>query len=304
MNSSNYPAQKAKTVVITGASSGFGKGVALKLARQGFNLVLAARRTALLEELAQECGSAVAVTTDVSKPEEVARLAQTAIDSFGGIDVWINNAGIGAIGSFTDIPLEDHIRIAEINVIGVINGSHYALRQFKQQKFGTLINLASIAGKIPFPFYPSYSASKFAVLGLSGALHQKMELEGYDDIHVCSVSPWATDTPWFDHAGNYSGHEAQMKPLDDPEDVIDAIVKLIDEPKESIEVGALTKGSFLSSNLAPGLTENFNAKYIYKVIQEAPPAPPTSGSLHKPMASGTDISAGLKQRIEAQKEDK
>ncbi|MCM3788921.1 hypothetical protein M3221_10940 [Domibacillus indicus] len=108
---------------------------------------------------------------------------------------------------------------------------------------------------------------------------------------------WATDTPWFDHAGNYSGHEAQMKPMDDAENVVDAIVDLLDNPQESVEVGVKTKGSSVSSNLIPGLTETLNAKYLNKVIQDAPPAPPSSGSLHKPMESGTGVSAGLRERI-------
>ncbi|MFB5675023.1 SDR family NAD(P)-dependent oxidoreductase [Paenibacillus terreus] len=293
----NTKLRTGQTVVITGASSGFGKGVARRLASEGANLVLAARRTDLIEELARECGSAIAVTTDVSRQEDIARLTRMAIEKFGSIDVWINNAGVGAIGSFTDIPLEDHVRLIEINLLGTIYGSHYALRHFKERGAGTLINVASIAAKVAFPYYPSYSASKFAVLGLTSALYREIELEGYKDIHICSVSPWATDTPWFEHAGNYSGHTPQMKPMDDPEHVIDAMVGLIDNPQEDLEVGALTKGTAISSNLLPGLTENLNAKHIYNQIQEAPFSPGTSGSLHQPLSSGSGISGGVRERM-------
>lgn len=290
------------TVVITGASSGIGKGVARKLAAEGVQLVLAARRTQLIEELALECGNAIAVETDVSREEDVKRLFEAAVAKFGKIDVWINNAGIGAIGPFTDIPLKDHIRIVETNVHGTIYGSHYALRHFKERDAGTLINLASVNSKVSFPYFNTYTATKYAVAGLNGSLYQEMELEDRENIHVCAVHPWATDTPWFEHAGNYSGHEAQMTPMDDPEIVVDAIVDLLDHPQESVEVGLKTKGSALSSNLLPGLTENLNAKYLQKVLQNAPHTEDTSGSLHKPMATGVGVSGGVRERMKNQKD--
>src|SRR5262245_55265399 len=101
-----------KVVVITGASSGFGKGAARQFLDAGAAVVLAARRGALLEELARERQAAgalaLAVETDVSKREDVQRLADTALGHFGRIDVWVNNAGVGALGPFERVPLEDH----------------------------------------------------------------------------------------------------------------------------------------------------------------------------------------------------
>lgn len=286
------------TVVITGASSGIGKGVALQLAAEGANVVLAARRTELIEQLATEIGpNAIAVTTDVGREEDIARLFDAAMAAFGKIDVWINNAGVGAIGPYTEIPTSDLTRLVETNVLGTMYGSHYALRQFKQQGHGTLINLGSIVSRVPFPYYTAYGATKFAVAGLSAALYQEMQLEDQKDIHVCTVHPWATDTPWFEHTGNYTGHRAEMKPMDDPQNVIDAIIDLLDNPQENVEVGAKSKGTTISSNLMPGLTESLNAKYLQKVIQSAPPAGSTSGSLHQPMLTGQDVDGGIRERM-------
>src|SRR5689334_17208483 len=90
----------ARTVVITGASSGFGRGVALSLAQQGCNLILAARRSRLLDQLAEECGNAIAVTCDVGDPNSVEKLGAAAVAKFNRIDVWINNAGVAALGPF------------------------------------------------------------------------------------------------------------------------------------------------------------------------------------------------------------
>lgn len=286
------------TVVIAGASSGLGKGTARRLASEGTNLVLGARRAQLLEELAEELGpNAAAVQMDIGKEEDVKKLFDTAMEKFGGIDVWINMAGVGLIGPYTELPTKDLQQIVQTNILGTMYGSHYALRQFKKQRSGTLINLGSVASKVAFPYYTAYTATKYAVAGLSAGLYQEMKLENFKDIHVCVVHPWATDTPWFDHAGNYSGHEAQMKPMDDAENVVDAIIDLLDNPQESVEVGVKTKGSSISSNLMPGLAETLNAKYLNKVIQDAPPAPPSSGSLHEPMEHGTGVSAGLRERM-------
>ncbi|WP_046173435.1 SDR family NAD(P)-dependent oxidoreductase [Domibacillus indicus] len=286
------------TVVIAGASSGIGKGTARRLAGEGANLVLGARRLNLIEELAAECGSnAVAVGMDISKEEDVKRLYEAAMEKFGRIDVWINMAGVGLIGPYTELPAADLQRVVEINILGTMYGSQFALRQFKEQKSGTLINMGSIASKVAFPYYTAYAATKHAVAGLSAGLYQEMELENFDNIHVCTVHPWATDTPWFDHAGNYSGHAAEMKPMDDPEIVIESIIDMLDNPQESVEVGVKTKGSAISKNIMPGVTESLNARHVSSVIQDAPPAPPTSGALHEPAAGGTEVSAGLRERM-------
>src|SRR3712207_401002 len=182
-----------RTFVVTGASSGFGRGVALKLASYGANVVLAARRTEALEGVADEAraagGRPLVVTTDVGRPEQVERLADAAVQRFGCIDVWINNAGVGAIGRFEEIPVEDHSRIVDTNLKGVIYGSHAALRRFRQQGHGTLVNVASVEGKVPLAYHASYAATKHAVLGLGAALNQELRLAGAEAIKVSSVLP-------------------------------------------------------------------------------------------------------------------
>jgi len=287
------------TVVITGASSGIGKGTAKQLAKEGANVVIAARRTGEIEKLAEECGAnTVAVTADVSKEEDVARLFDKAVSTFGKIDVWINNAGIGTYGSFTDTPLKDLNRTVEINFLGALYGSYYALNQFKKQKRGTLINVASFASKVPLAFGAAYTASKYGVSGLTNGLHQELSLEDFDDIHICSVDPWVTDTPWTVHAGNYSGHEIVIGPADDPQQVIDAIISQIDDPQQNLEVGAKAKGAVASSNLMPKVTRTMNSRLFKQMLEDAPPSPVTSGSLFEPRSEGTGVSGDLRERFE------
>ncbi|AQQ54573.1 SDR family NAD(P)-dependent oxidoreductase [Planococcus lenghuensis] len=291
------------TVVIAGASSGIGRGVTEQLIKEGASVIFAARRTEVIEDMAAELGpNATAVTADVSKEEDVERLYRTAMDKFGKIDVWINNAAIGLIGPYTEVPAEDMRRVVEINVFGMVIGSHFALRQFKEQGYGTLINTGSIASRIPFPYYMPYSATKFAVTGLTEALHEEIALEGYGDIHVCTLHPWATDTPWFIHTGNYTGHRAQLKPMDGPEVVVEVLIGLIDKPQKSVDVETKVSGTVLSHKFLPKSTETLNAKYVQKLIQQAPPAGPTSGALHEPMAEGTGVSGGIREQMKEQDE--
>ena len=135
-----------KVIVLTGASSGFGKGAALEFARGRAKVVLAARRDDLLDELANECsaegGDALACATDVSVRADVERLCTAALEAFGRIDVWINNAGVGALGRFERVPLELHEQVIATNLYGTLYGSYVAYRQFLAQGTGVLINIA------------------------------------------------------------------------------------------------------------------------------------------------------------------
>jgi|GEM_PF-202268 short-subunit dehydrogenase len=275
-----------KVIVITGASCGFGRGVALDLARRQANLILAARSKDLIDDLSAECkargAQARAVCADVSNLDDMRAVLQAAL-GFGGLDVWINNAGAAAIGNFAEIPIADHHRVIETDLLGTIYGSYLALGQFQQQRFGTLINVASMIGKISAPYYASYAAAKHGVVGLSASLRQEMAQNELPDIKVCTVLPMAMDTEFFEHAANYSGRKAvPIPPLNDANQVVDAIVNLIAEPKDEVMVGKGSQTFSLTNALNPGLTQSMMAANTHKAqMQDAEPAPNTPGSLHQ-----------------------
>lgn len=202
---------KNATIVIAGASSGFGRGAAMELAKQGANVVVAARRSELLDELVNdirsEGGEALAVPMDVSIENEIVGLARKAVEAYGRIDVWVNNVGVGAIGYFWQIPMDVHERVVDVNLKGLIYGSHTALKQFMQQDGGTLVNVGSIDSEVPLALQNTYAATKAAVLSLSRSLNEELRLAGRaDNIKVATIMPWAVDTPWWTHAANYTGH--------------------------------------------------------------------------------------------------
>ncbi|HEX2199991.1 MAG TPA: SDR family oxidoreductase [Burkholderiales bacterium] len=288
----------SQAIVITGASSGFGKGAALRFAQEKASLVLAARRGELLEDLAMECRSAgaraLAVPTDVSREDEVERLAQAALREFGRIDVWINNAGVGALGRFERIPLADHRQVIATNLLGTLYGSWLAYRQFLQQGSGILINIASELGGHTVPYYSSYAAAKHGVVGLGDSLRQELAQNGIQGVHVCTVMPSAHDTPFFDHAANYTGHEVQApKPLHDPENVVETLVRLARDPRDKEVVGKDGTVKILMKKLAPHAEERMAARYIHRLLMEkSPPAADSPGAVRTPMREGTGVSAG------------
>jgi short-subunit dehydrogenase len=291
-----------KVIVITGASSGFGKGAAREFARAGASVVLAARREELIEELARECesigGKAIAVPTDVRNPEEVELLARDAVREFGRIDVWINNAGSGAVGRFEEIPLADHVAVIQTDLLGTLYGSYHAMRQFRAQGDGTLINIASVIGKVPSPYFASYAAAKHGVVGLSAAIRQELAQDKIETIKVSTILPTSMDTPFFQHAANYTGHQTQpIPPVYDAQETIDVIVRMAIDPEDEVSVGTAGKAATFMHHLMPGLVESMMAKRTRQSeFEKSPPAGPKSGSVQEPERHGEEVSGGWKRK--------
>jgi short-subunit dehydrogenase len=294
----------SKTYVIIGASSGLGKGVAAKLGSYKANVVLAARRTELLEEIATEIraagGEALVVGIDVSNPADVQRLADEAVKRFMTIDVWITSAAVMAIGNFWVIPMEDHARLLDVNLKGVVYSSHAALTIFRKQGFGTLINIGSAESETPLAYHASYAASKAGIRNLNQALNQELRLAGNKKIEVVTIMPWATDTPIWGHAANYSGGTPRIGAIDGPEKVVNAIIRSSLRPRPELSVGWKAKSIYALHKKFPHFIERVSADIAHHYqIKTAPPAPPTKGSLHNPMPKeqGDGISGGVRKRI-------
>ena len=289
-------------VVLLGASSGIGRGAAVKLGEAGAKLVLAARRDDLLSEVAEEVraagGEAVTVRCDVSDAAEVAAVARAVLESFGRIDVWINNVGVGALGLFWDIPIEDQARVIDVNLKGLMYGAHAALRQFREQGYGVLVNTGSVDSEVPLAYQTTYAATKAGVLSMGRSLNEELRLSGENDaIRVATILPWAIDTPWWIHAANHTGHQPRMAAMDDPGLVADAMVKACTDPKEEMPVGAKARASSMSHHPFPGLTERMSANIADREVERAGPLPPTSGSIHEPMEEGRGVEGGIRERM-------
>jgi NADP-dependent 3-hydroxy acid dehydrogenase YdfG len=160
-----------KVVLITGASSGFGEEAARLFAREGCKVVLAARRLdrlqALVAQIQNEGGEALAVPVDISQPAEIEVMVQTALDLYGKIDILVNNAGYGSVDWFENLDPERNIdTIIRVNLIGTMLVTRAVLPQMLERGKGHIINMSSVAGLIAAPLITTYSASKYGVRGV------------------------------------------------------------------------------------------------------------------------------------------
>ncbi|TGD81919.1 SDR family NAD(P)-dependent oxidoreductase [Hymenobacter wooponensis] len=297
---------QGKTYVIIGASSGFGRGMAEQLGTMKANVVLAARRGDVLEEVADKIrsagGTALVVPTDISKPEQVQRLAEAAMQKYGRVDVWVNDVGVGGIGRFWEMPLDDYSRMIDVNLKGIVYGSQAAIKLFQAQGRGVLMNLGSVESHVPLAYHAVYASTKGAIKNLDQALNQELRLSGYKNIEVVTIEPWAVDTPFWGHAANYSGGTPRMAAMDPPSKVVNAMVRSSVRPRQELPVGWKARGAVTSHRVLPHFTERISGNIAHRYqIKTAPPAPATAGSVHQPMVTGRGVDDGVRQRMKEEK---
>jgi NAD(P)-dependent dehydrogenase (short-subunit alcohol dehydrogenase family) len=281
-----------KLVVITGASSGIGRAAALEFARRGANLVLAARGVPALEEVAALCrrggSQALVVETDVTDEEAVGRLAAKALGVTGRIDVWVNNAGVTVFAPLDEGPFEPHRRVIETNVYGAMFGARAALPIFRRQQSGVLINVSSVLGKVGQPYVPSYVISKFALQGLAETLRTTVADER--DIHICTLLPYAVDTPHFEHGANRVGLDARaMPPMQAPEEVARALVSLAEHPRRELYAPRSARFGVALHGVFPRLADRILLHVTREWHFGHQSQPTTSGNLYSPEEVSAEI---------------
>jgi short-subunit dehydrogenase len=279
---------KNPVVVITGASSGIGRATALRFASKGARLVLAARGADSLEAVAAACrkrgAKAIAVPTDVTDADKVEELASRAVEEFGHLDVWVNNAAVGVFGLLTEIPPKDFQRVLDVNITGYVNGARAALTRQTAQGWGTLINVSSIVAETPLPYSAAYSISKAAVRALSISLRSELARQGVTGVNVCTVLPATIDTPFYQNAANFTGRRPMaMPPVYSPQRVAKAVVKLAAHPRREMVAGGLAgRLLVLQHKFTPGAVEAAAARQVdRRQLSRGRTAPETPGNLHQ-----------------------
>jgi short-subunit dehydrogenase len=243
--------------IVTGASSGIGRAIALELGRHGADVVLLARRADRLGELAAEFqslpGRAELVAGDVVDPAVRRSCIDRAIDAFGGLDILVNNAGLSAIGRFQSADSDRLRRIMEVNFFAPAELIRAALPTLKQGRKPIVVNVGSILGRRGIPHSSEYCASKFALRGLSQSLRAELAPQGID---LLVVSPGTTQTELFEHA-----IEIRTRPpwLDrrgvSPERVAQATVRAIERGKSEIVPSFSGKALCWLERLCPWLLD-------------------------------------------------
>ena len=281
-----------QTIVITGASSGIGLVTARLAAKRGARVILNARNEEALrtvvDDLNQSGAKASYVAGDVGRLEDVKRIADEAIRIFGGIDTWINNAGVSIYGPVLDQSLEDHRRLFETNYWGVVHGSMVACEHLRERG-GALINVGSVLSDRAIPIQGTYCASKHAVKGYTDAL--RMELEKEDaPISVTLIKPSAINTPYLQHAKNLLATEPlNPPPVYSPEIVAEAILHCAEHPERDVFVGG---GGMVVSEIghhAPRLTDKVMQATMFDLQKaDEPRREGRRDSLHAPGEDGRE----------------
>src|SRR3984957_2266738 len=257
-------------VLITGASQGIGRALAEEAAARGARVLAAARSGPLLAELAASIrargGVIETVEADVTDAEGRSRMVQAAEQHFGGLDVLVNNAGIGATGHFADAGPERLRKIMEVNFFGLTETTRSCLPLLKQGRTPAVVNISSIAGKRGIPARSEYSASKFAVQGFSEALRAELAKDGIDVLVIC---------PGFT-ATNFSQNMIERKALIQydhlrgmtSEQVALATLKAIEKGKNEIHLTFQGKLVALVSKFFPRIADRIAKRKVRALFQE------------------------------------
>lgn len=277
-----------QVIVVTGPSSGIGLATALVAAGRGARVVLASRSEKVLSDLVQQIqlagGQALEVVADVGRRADMDRVAAAALERFGRIDTWINNAGNSIYGRIEQVSEEDNRRLFDTNFWGVVNGSLAALPHLRRQG-GALINVGSEVSDAVVPLQGMYSASKHAVKGFTDALRVEL-MEAGDPVSVTLIQPTAVNTPFPEHARNYMSREPKLPtPQVDPRQVAEAILAAAAKPERDVKVGAMAKLNAAAFALAPKIADWMAGKQATRQNYDAPPLNP-QGALHRAGETG------------------
>jgi len=272
----------ATTVVITGASAGIGRAVALEFARQGCNVALMARGIERLESAAREARrygvAALAIPSDVADADIVDAAAERVENELGPIDVWVNNAMVTIFAPAQAVRSDEYRRVTEVTYLGQVHGTLAALRRMRRRNRGTIVQVGSALSYRAIPLQAAYCAAKFAVRGFTDSLRSELAHER-SRIRLTMVQLPAVNTPQFDWArSRLVGRAKPLAPIFQPEAVAPEIVRAAREAPRELWIGHSTLEAIVGAMLLPETGDRILAQQGYAGQLAAE----LQGAVHRP----------------------
>jgi NAD(P)-dependent dehydrogenase (short-subunit alcohol dehydrogenase family) len=266
------------TVVVTGASAGIGRAIALRFARAGACLGLVARDAEALgvvrEEVEKAGGSAVVAPADVADADAVLAAADQIKNAFGPIDIWINDAMVTVFAPVWQIDPAEFRRVTEVTYLGVVHGTQAALRDMRPRDAGTIIQIGSALAYRGIPLQSAYCGAKHAIRGFTDSLRTEL-IHARSRIKVSMVELPAVNTPQFDWARTHMGQEPRpVPPVVQPEVIAEAVFRVAQRPPRELWIGWSTIKAILGNLLVPEFLDRYLARHTFAAQHTRKPVSP------------------------------
>ena len=267
-----------ETVVVTGASGGLGRAIAIEFGRHGAQVVLLARGRKGLEGAAADVeaagGKALIVPTDVADPDAVEAAAAAAEQHFGPIDIWINNAMASVFSPVKEMKADEYKRATEVTYLGFVYGTMSALKRMLPRDRGAIVQVGSALAYRSIPLQSAYCAAKSAIRGFTDSLRCEL-LHDHSNVKVSMVQMPAMNTTQFSWVKSRLPNKAQpVPPIFEPEVAARAVYRTAHHYRREVYVGSSTVGAIVGTKVAPGLLDHYLGKTGYKSQQTSEPEDP------------------------------
>jgi NAD(P)-dependent dehydrogenase (short-subunit alcohol dehydrogenase family) len=285
-----------EVVVVTGASAGVGRAIARAFAKRGAKIGLIARGRAGLEAARRDVehlgGKALVLPLDVSDHEAIEKAAAQVEETFGPIDIWINNAMLSVFSPIMDMQPDEYRRVTEVTYLGYVWGTLAALRRMKPRDRGAIVQVGSALAYRGIPLQSAYCAAKHAVQGFHDSLRSELIHDG-SKVRVCMVQMPALNTPQFRWVKSRLPRKAQpVPPIFQPEVAAEAVVWAAYSDRREINVGWPTTKAVVGNNFFPGYADYYLAKNGYEAqMIDEPEVPGRPDNLWSPVDDERDHGA-------------
>ncbi len=267
-----------ETVVVTGASAGLGRAIAVQFAKQGANVVLLARGleglAAAERDVKAAGGNAFAVPIDIADPAAVEAAAEAAEQRFGPVDVWVNNAMVTVFSPVKDMQADEYKRATEVTYLGCVYGTLAALKRMLPRNRGAIVQVGSALAYRSIPLQSAYCAAKHAIVGFTDSLRCEL-LHDKSNVRITVVHMPALNTAQFGWVRNRLPHKAQpVPPIFAPEVGARAVYWAAHHNRRELFVGGSTVKAIFGNKVAPGLLDRYLARYGFESQQTGQPESP------------------------------